>query len=60
MPGWLQGFATWQPISVVGDAARQLSNGIPAGDATFWSLVWILVLLAVFVPMAVAIYRRSS
>lgn len=60
MPGWLQGFAKWQPISVVGDAARQLSNGIPAGDATFWSLVWIVVLLAVFVPMAVAIYRRAA
>jgi ABC-2 type transport system permease protein/oleandomycin transport system permease protein len=59
MPGWLQGFATWQPISVVGDAARQLCNGIPAGDAVVWSILWIVVLLAVFVPMSVAIYRRA-
>mgnify|MGYP001821411267 CR=1 FL=1 len=59
MPGWLQGFAKWQPISVVSDAARDLSNGIPAGDAVVWSIVWIFVLLAIFVPMSVAIYRRS-
>ncbi|MGB9357349.1 MAG: ABC transporter permease [Acidimicrobiia bacterium] len=59
MPGWLQGFAKWQPISVVGDAARDLCNGIPAGDAVLWSIGWIVVLLAVFVPMSVAIYRRS-
>ena len=58
MPGWLQGFATWQPISVVGDAARDLCNGIPAGDTVVWSVIWIVVLLAVFVPLAVAIYRR--
>ena len=59
MPGWLQEFAKWQPISVVGDAARDLCNGIPAGDAVLWSIIWIVVLLAVFVPMAVAIYRRA-
>jgi ABC-2 type transport system permease protein/oleandomycin transport system permease protein len=59
MPGWLQGFARWQPISVVGKAARQLSNGIPAGDAVLGSVIWIVVLLGVFVPMAVAIYRRA-
>ena len=59
MPGWLQGFAKWQPISVVGKAARQLSNGIPAGDAVLGSVIWIVALLAVFVPMAVAIYRRA-
>ena len=58
MPGWLQGFAKWQPISVVGDAARDLSNGIPAGDAVLWSVVWIVVLLVVFVPLAVVVYRR--
>ncbi len=59
MPGWLQAFAKWQPISVVGDAARDLSNGIPAGDAVAWSIIWIVALLVVFVPLAVAAYRRS-
>ncbi|MCL1693730.1 MAG: ABC transporter permease [Actinomycetia bacterium] len=59
MPGWLQGFAKWQPISVVADAARNLSNGIPAGDAVMWSVVWIIALLAVFIPISVAVYRRG-
>ena len=31
MPGWLQGFATYQPISVAADAVRGLANGTPAG-----------------------------
>ena len=59
MPGWLQGFAKWQPISVVSDAARNLSNGIPAGDFVLWSIVWIVGLLAVFIPLSVAAYRRG-
>ena len=59
MPGWLQGFAKWQPISVVADAARKLSDGIPAGEAVLWSIVWILALLVVFVPIAAAVYRRG-
>ena len=59
MPGWLQGFAKWQPISVVADAARNLSNGVPTGDAVLWSVVWIVVLLAAFIPMSVAVYRRG-
>ncbi|MEA2009922.1 MAG: ABC transporter permease [Actinomycetota bacterium] len=59
MPGWLQGFAKWQPISVVADATRDLSSGVPAGDAVMWSVVWIIALLAVFVPLSVAVYRRG-
>ena len=59
MPGWLQGFAQWQPISVVADAARGLSSGVPAGDAVLWSVVWIMVLLGVFIPISVAAYRRG-
>ena len=59
MPGWLQGFAKWQPVSVVADAARYLSNGVPAGEAVVWSVVWIIALLAAFIPISVAVYRRG-
>jgi ABC transporter DrrB family efflux protein len=59
MPGWLQGFAKWQPISVVADAARDLSNGVSAGGVVLWSIVWIVGLLAVFVPLSVAAYRKG-
>jgi ABC transporter DrrB family efflux protein len=59
MPGWLQGFAKWQPISVVADAARDLSNGVSAGGVVLWSIVWIVGLLAVFMPLSVAAYRKG-
>ncbi len=59
MPGWLQGFAKWQPISVVADAARDLSNGVSAGGVVLWSIVWIIGLLAVFMPLSVAAYRKG-
>ena len=58
MPGWLQGFAAWQPISVVGEAARKLSNGIPAGEDVLWSIAWIVLILVVSVPLAIAAYRK--
>jgi len=59
MPGWLQGFARWQPISVVAEAARKLSDGIPAGDDVAWSVLWIVGLLAVFIPLSIAAYRKA-
>jgi ABC transporter DrrB family efflux protein len=58
MPSLLQGFATWQPISVTAEAARKLSNGIPATVEVWWSVAWILVILAVSIPLAIAAYRK--
>jgi len=58
MPGWLQGFVKWQPISVVSQAARKLSNGIPAGDDVLWAIVWIAVILIASVPLAMLAYRK--
>ena len=49
MPSWLQGFATYQPVSVTVSACRALMIGAdghlghPAGSTTFWvvqSLAW--------------------
>jgi len=59
MPGWLQGFATYQPISVAADAVRGLANGTPAGTDVLAALVWTLVMLAVLVPLSTRLYRRS-
>ena len=57
MPGWLQPFVTYQPISAVSDAVRGLSNGVPVNDEIMLSLFWIAVLLTVFVPISVRLYR---
>ena len=59
MPGWLQGFATYQPISVAADAVRSLANGTPAGTDVLAALAWTVVMLAVLVPLSTRLYRRS-
>lgn len=64
MPGWLQGFATYQPVSVVINAVRACSVGPKYGpDALPWvlgGLAWTVGILAVFGPMAVRRYRRAA
>ena len=60
MPGWLQPFVRYQPISVAADAVRGLANGMPAGSDILLCLAWTAVLLIVFGPMSVRLYRAES
>jgi ABC-2 type transport system permease protein len=71
LPGPLRAFAEWNPISAVTQAARdRFGNTDPTGrlDAGSWALqhpevytlAWAAVVLAVFVPLAGAQYRRST
>ncbi len=59
MPGWLQAFAKNQPVSVAGEATRSLLIGGPLSASLWKTLLWGIGLLIVFVPIAVARYRRS-
>lgn len=59
MPSWLQPFAEHQPVSVTASAIRSLVLGGPATSYVVQSLAWSAVILAVFMPLAVARYRRS-
>jgi ABC transporter DrrB family efflux protein len=67
MPGWLQAVAEHQPITVMVDAVRALTQG-PAAEALLGhaagfyvvrSLLWAAAIVAIFVPLAVARYRRG-
>src|SRR6266545_2611539 len=67
MPGWLQAVAMHQPITVMVDAVRALSQG-PAAEALLGhgagfyvvrSLLWAAAIVVVFAPLAVARYRRG-
>jgi ABC transporter DrrB family efflux protein len=58
MPGWLQPFVTYQPISTASDAVRGLANGIPVGDDILMTLGWIAALVVVFAPLSVSLYRK--
>lgn len=60
MPGWLQPFVRYQPISAASDAVRGLANGIPVGDDIMLTLVWIAVLVVVFAPLSVRLYRKVT
>ncbi|RHA40486.1 ABC transporter permease [Cellulomonas rhizosphaerae] len=70
LPGPLQTFAEWNPVSAVTQASRELFGNIPAGvpEPTSWplqhaglyTLLWSAVLVIVFIPLANAQYRRST
>lgn len=57
-PGWLQAFATINPITVTVDALRVLCLGGAILQPLLRALAWIAVLLLAAVPAAVARYRR--
>ena len=60
MPGWLQGFANNQPVSVVVNATRALMDGGPTVGLVWKSIVWSLGILIVLGPLAVRRYRRAA
>ncbi|MBA2576291.1 MAG: ABC transporter permease [Euzebyaceae bacterium] len=60
MPGGLAWFAEINPFTIVVDAMRALWLDAPAGDAVWGAVVWSLVILAVFAPLAVRRYRLAA
>ncbi|HEX2904589.1 MAG TPA: ABC transporter permease [Jatrophihabitans sp.] len=69
-PTVLKWIANWNPVSTVTQGARDLfGNTDPnAPPPSYWSLqhpvlytvIWIVVLLAIFVPVSVLQYRRAA
>jgi ABC-2 type transport system permease protein/oleandomycin transport system permease protein len=60
MPGWLQGFVRYNPITVTVDTLRALFNGTPVGSAGWQMAAWMIGLVLVFLPLSVAKFRRAS
>jgi ABC-2 type transport system permease protein/oleandomycin transport system permease protein len=60
MPSVLRTFAEVNPFTVTVDAMRSLWHGAPAGNSVWGAVVWSLVIMAVFAPLAVARYRRAA
>jgi ABC-2 type transport system permease protein/oleandomycin transport system permease protein len=60
LPSVLQAFAEVNPITIIVDAMRSLWLGTPAGNNVWGAVVWSLVLIAIFAPIAVAKYRRAA
>jgi ABC-2 type transport system permease protein len=67
MPGWMQAVAEHQPITYMVNAVRALTQGEaaevllghPTGYFVGRSLIWTVAIVAIFVPLAVARYRKG-
>ncbi len=60
MPSVLRAFAQVNPFTIMVNAMRSLWIGQPAGNNVWGAVVWAIVILVVFSPLAVARYRRST
>jgi ABC-2 type transport system permease protein/oleandomycin transport system permease protein len=60
MPAGLRDFAEVNPFTIVVDATRHLWLGAPAHNSVWGAVVWSLVIVAVFGPLAVWRYRRAA
>ena len=69
LPGPLRTFAEWNPVSSVAQTAREAfgnTGGLP--EPTVWpldnpilySLIWIGIILAVFIPLSVRQYNKAT
>lgn len=67
MPSWLGAVAEWNPLSATADAVRSLlgNPGVaggswPANHGQELSVIWPILMVAVFAPLSAAAYRRLN
>jgi ABC-2 type transport system permease protein/oleandomycin transport system permease protein len=60
MPEPLKWFAHVNPFTIMVDAMRSLWLGTPAGNYVWGAVVWALIIMAFFAPLAVSRYRRAA
>jgi ABC transporter DrrB family efflux protein len=60
MPPWLRVFAEHQPVSIIVNATRALTQGGPTARWVIPALLWSAGFILVFVPLAVWRYRRAG
>ncbi|HVZ10914.1 MAG TPA: ABC transporter permease [Candidatus Paceibacterota bacterium] len=58
MKPWIRAFAEHTPVTYVVNVVRGLALGLPVGDNVWYALLWIIAILAVFIPLGVRSYRR--
>ena len=68
LPSWLQPVAEWNPVSTLTAATRQLcgnpnpyvGSGLPGQQPALVTVLWVVAILAVFLPVGVRRYRNMS
>lgn len=58
LPGWLRVVVELNPVAHLARAVRDLMAGAGVTSSVSWTLVCALVLVVVFVPWTLAVYRR--
>lgn len=58
MPGWMQTFASWNPVGHLVDAVRALMMGGPLGQSLLFTLMWMAAFVIVFAPLSLIAYNR--
>jgi ABC transporter DrrB family efflux protein len=69
LPGPLRTFAQWNPVSSVAQAVREAfgnTGNLPTPDVwslqnpVLYTIIWVGIILAVFVPLSVRQYKRAA
>lgn len=68
LPGPLETFADWNPVSAVAQAVREAfgnTSSIPPDtwslqNPILYSLIWVGIILAIFIPLSVRQYLKSA
>ena len=73
LPSVLKTVATWNPLTTLSEACRRLFGNVPDNPklrnisdswaiqhAGWYTLIWIVVLLAIFVPLATRQYTKAA
>jgi ABC transporter DrrB family efflux protein len=68
LPGWLQPFAEWNPVSTLTASMRELfgnpnpvnGTGFPSEHPILMTVVWCTAFVVIFAPLAVRRYRDIS
>jgi len=69
MPTWLQPFAEWNPTSTLSSSLRRLwgnpdpnqtGTSLASTDPILVTLIWVVVILAIFAPLGVRRYRSMN
>ena len=59
MPGWLQPWARNQPVSETVETFRALTLGGATQSLVIKSVLWSVLIIAIFAPIAVRLYRKA-
>jgi len=69
LPGWMQPFAEWQPVSAVTSSMRDLfgnpnpaamGEAFPAQHPVLLTVIWVVIIVGVFAPLGTRRYKATS